>query len=183
LPRRSTIAAAAESAISPGHPSLPFEDASFDLVVSFDVVSHVREAGERRASLAEFRRVLRPGGGCLVRVAAFEWLRTSHDDQNLTHRRFGAAELREGLVAAGFQEVRLTFANALLFPAAVVWRLLKRAGIAPQGSDVRNTTRGPDWLNGSLSRLLLLEAAFLRRPRAVLPFGLSLIATARRPPS
>jgi SAM-dependent methyltransferase len=163
--------------------ALPFPDATFDMVVSFDVVSHVREAAARQASLAEFHRVLRPGGAALVRVAAFEWLRTSHDDHNLTYRRFGAGELRRGLAGAGFESVRLTFANTLLFPAAVVWRLLKRAGIGPPGSDVRDTTRGPDWLNGGLARLLRLEAAYLRRSSAALPFGLSLIGLGRKPPS
>jgi SAM-dependent methyltransferase len=38
---------------------LPFEDASFDLVVCFEVIEHVD--GQRRA-LAEFARVLAPGG-------------------------------------------------------------------------------------------------------------------------
>jgi SAM-dependent methyltransferase len=40
---------------------LPFGDASFDYVVSLDVLGHV-EAREKDAVLAEVRRVLRPGG-------------------------------------------------------------------------------------------------------------------------
>ena len=40
---------------------LPFADASFDYVVSLDVLGHV-EAEEKDAVLAEVRRVLRPGG-------------------------------------------------------------------------------------------------------------------------
>src|SRR5881275_2934801 len=40
---------------------LPFADASFDYVVSLDVLGHV-EAFEKDAALAEVRRVLRPGG-------------------------------------------------------------------------------------------------------------------------
>ena len=40
---------------------LPFADASFDYVVSLDVLGHV-EAFEKDAVLAEIRRVLRPGG-------------------------------------------------------------------------------------------------------------------------
>lgn len=39
--------------------ALPFEDASFDLVVLDNVLEHVRDRGQ---SLAEVRRVLRPGG-------------------------------------------------------------------------------------------------------------------------
>lgn len=40
---------------------LPFTDASFDYVVSLDVLGHV-EADEKDAVLAEIKRVLRPGG-------------------------------------------------------------------------------------------------------------------------
>jgi hypothetical protein len=40
---------------------LPFPDASFDYVVSLDVLGHV-EADEKDAVLAEVKRVLRPGG-------------------------------------------------------------------------------------------------------------------------
>jgi SAM-dependent methyltransferase len=40
---------------------LPFREASFDYVVSLDVLGHV-EAGEKDAVLSEVRRVLRPGG-------------------------------------------------------------------------------------------------------------------------
>ena len=71
---------------------LPFSSCVFDLVTSFDVVSHVREQADRNRSLAEFRRVLRPGGVVLVRVAAFEWLRSSHDNEALTYRRFALGE-------------------------------------------------------------------------------------------
>ena len=41
--------------------SLPFPDASFDYVVSLDVLGHI-EAEEKDAVLAEIKRVLRPGG-------------------------------------------------------------------------------------------------------------------------
>jgi SAM-dependent methyltransferase len=42
---------------------LPFEDASFDLVVSFETIEHVEDPG---TMLAEFRRVLEPAGLLVV---------------------------------------------------------------------------------------------------------------------
>ncbi len=44
---------------------LPFDDASFDLVFSHGVVHHIRDPGP---VIAEFERVLRPGGTALVMV-------------------------------------------------------------------------------------------------------------------
>jgi SAM-dependent methyltransferase len=48
-------------ACAAGLARLPFAGASFDYVVSLDVLGHV-EAREKDAALAEIRRVLRPGG-------------------------------------------------------------------------------------------------------------------------
>jgi SAM-dependent methyltransferase len=45
--------------------ALPFPDASFDVVTSFDVFEHIAESD---AHLAEVRRVLRPGGSYLVQT-------------------------------------------------------------------------------------------------------------------
>src|SRR5262245_2870942 len=50
---------------------LPLASGSFDLVISFEVVTQLREGTDRERSLGELRRVLRPGGILLVRVAAF----------------------------------------------------------------------------------------------------------------
>ena len=44
-------------------PPLPFRDASFDWVISFQVIEHIRDD---RAFVAEIHRVLRPGGRFLV---------------------------------------------------------------------------------------------------------------------
>ncbi len=43
--------------------ALPFPDASFDLVISFEVIEHLGEWG---ALLSELRRVLAPGGECII---------------------------------------------------------------------------------------------------------------------
>jgi SAM-dependent methyltransferase len=51
---------------------LPFVDHSFDLVVSFSVLSHVRDPG---ACLVEIRRVLRPGGSAFIAVPELEGYR------------------------------------------------------------------------------------------------------------
>src|SRR5437667_10249215 len=57
--------------------SLPFEDASFDLVTGLDVVEHL---DDDMAGLREMRRVLRPHGRALLFVPAFMFLWGVQDD-------------------------------------------------------------------------------------------------------
>jgi len=160
---------------------LPFAKDTFDMVTSFDVVSHLAPESSRALALGEFLRVLKPGGRLLMRVPAYEWLKSSHDDDVMTYRRYGGRELRAALIHAGFRPLRMTFANTVLFPAAMCWRLLKKAGLAPAGSDVRPGTRGASWMNSVLLAILKTEAALLRGDRFTFPFGLSLFALASKP--
>lgn len=161
--------------------SLPFSGEAFDLVVSFDVLTHLKDEHARAAALGEFLRVLRPGGYLLVRVAAYECLRSSHDTAIMTRHRYGKNELRDAVAAAGFQPERLTSANTILFPAAALWRILKKAGLAPAGSDVGPTTRGSDLINRTMTSILGLEAAMLRSGSFNLAFGLSIFLLACKP--
>jgi ubiquinone/menaquinone biosynthesis C-methylase UbiE len=45
---------------------LPFGDATFDVVVSLNVLHNIPRREEREQALAEIVRVLRPGGRCLI---------------------------------------------------------------------------------------------------------------------
>jgi SAM-dependent methyltransferase len=157
---------------------VPFADGIFDLVVSFDVLTQLKDDSARNAALREFQRVLKPGGRLLLRVAAYEFLRSSHDEVIMTYHRFGKRELREMAMKAGLRPIRLTGAFSLLFPAAALWRMLKKARLAPAGSDVRSNTRGSSGLNRAMANLLRLEAAMLRRSN--FPFGLSIFLLAEK---
>ncbi len=158
--------------------AIPFPDACFDLVTSFDVLDSFA-AQDAGAPCGELARVLKPGGALLVRVPAYQFLYGRHDRAVHTKHRYTAAEMKRRLEHEGLTVVRLTYANTLLFPVAVVWRMLTRAEHGEPQSDVRPLPGLIRWLNSVLVGLLTLEAASLRVLR--LPIGLSMMALARKP--
>ena len=154
--------------------AIPFADGAFDGLVSLDVLSHA--AAEPDRALAEFHRVLRPGGLLVVNLPAYQWLASAHDIRVHNARRFTAGGARALLAAAGFADILTRYWNALLFPLMVVQRKLLARGAGHQ-SDV---ALPPAWLNGGLHAVTALErkaaAAGLR-----FPGGGSVLATAISP--
>ena len=155
--------------------SLPFAAATFDGLLSFDVLYHAWVTDDRAAT-RELARVLRPRGLLLVRVPALEVLWGAHDEAVHSRHRYTAAELRALLEAAGLEVVRLTYCNTILFPLLLVRRTLDRLA-ARHGSDVEFL---PAPLERAFRHALLLEAALIRHGLR-LPVGASLLALARKP--
>jgi ubiquinone/menaquinone biosynthesis C-methylase UbiE len=161
--------------------SLPFSDSAFDLVTSFDVLVQLPGTGFDDLALCEIRRVLKPGGITIVRVAAYEWMKSSHDTALDTQHRYSLDELIDKVEQAGLVVLRATYANSLLLPVAMFQRLvLKRIGLA-SGSDVKPLPAFLHWLNPILTMLLRTEALWLTRPQARFGFGLSAICVAQNP--
>jgi SAM-dependent methyltransferase len=161
--------------------SLPFDDSIFDLVTSFDVLVQLPGEGSDLSALREMHRVLRPDGFVFVRVAAFEWMRSGHDAALNSQRRYTLGQLTEKMRSAGFDILRASYANSILFPVAVLRRLLlKRLGLAETGSDVKPLPPSFSWLNRALTWALLSEARLLKLTAVSLPTGLSIICVAKK---
>jgi SAM-dependent methyltransferase len=153
---------------------MPFEAGSFDLAASLDVIEHLEDD---LGALRELRRVVTPGGSLLITVPAYQWLWSGHDEVNHHFRRYTRRSLQRAAREAGWQQVRTTYFNSLLLPAAILLRVLDRFS--------RKTTESsldlwvpPQPLNWLLERPLLLEAATIARGGRI-PAGLSLLAVFR----
>jgi SAM-dependent methyltransferase len=153
---------------------MPFEADSFDLAASLDVIEHLEDD---LAALRELRRVVAPGGSLLITVPAYQWLWSGHDEVNHHFRRYTRRSLQRVAEQAGWQQVRTTYFNSLLLPAAILLRVLDRFN--------RKTTESsldlwvpPEPLNWLLERPLSLEAAMIGRGGRI-PAGLSLLAVFR----
>jgi SAM-dependent methyltransferase len=161
--------------------NLPFSNDIFDLVTSFDVL--VQIPGEQMDEIAidEMYRVLKPEGFAFVRVAAYNWMRSGHDEALGTQRRYTLKQLTEKMEKAGFQIIRTSYANSFLLPVAIARRLLlKRIGLADRGSDVKPLPDNFQFLNKAFTKILKKEAKILQKPDASLKVGLSIICLAKK---
>ena len=154
---------------------LPFADGRFDLVTSFDVIYHLDVADDGRA-LSEMARVVADRGIVVMRVPAFDFLRSQHDVAVHTRQRYGRRELASKLNAAGLNPIHLSFANTFLFPLALAKRLAER--ILPGSSEESEVQPMSPGLNRLLTSVLSAEAYLVAR--FGLPFGLSLYAVAKK---
>jgi len=153
--------------------ALPFPAACFDAVTSLDVICH---AGvEPPQALAEFHRVLRPGGLLVLNLPGHEWLKSAHDLRVHNARRFERAGTVAMLEAAGFAPRDPRHWNSLLLPLMV----LQRKVLAKHDEAASDVAPYPAWLDAGLFTICRLEAALLRAGLRF-PAGGSLIATATR---
>jgi SAM-dependent methyltransferase len=152
--------------------SLPWEDATFDLVTCLDVLEHTQDD---RLALRELRRVTKRGGWLVLTVPAYPRLWSTHDVVNHHYRRYTRRTLRRAVTDAAWRVDRLTSFNSLLLPAAAAVRVSQRYRPRNDNDHVSELRVGPHWLNGVLERPLRIEAAVLRRGYT-LQAGLSLLA-------
>jgi SAM-dependent methyltransferase len=154
---------------------LPFRD-EFDVVGAFDVIEHI---DEDRAVLAELRAAAAPGGGVLLTVPQHPALWSEFDARAGHVRRYRARELRQKVVEAGLEIVRMTSFVALLLPFMYLSRRAQRSPGADY--DPLAELRIAPWLNRLLEGVLGAERALISAGLSF-PAGGSLLVVARRAP-
>jgi SAM-dependent methyltransferase len=115
--------------------ALPVDDHSLDLLVAFDVLEHILD---HDASVAEVRRVLRPGGTFLIAVPADPRLWSEHDVAVDHVRRYTRVTLTDVLERGGFEIDSMTSWNVLLRPVVALRRKSSRGSDLDQVNPVVN---------------------------------------------
>lgn len=142
-------------------------------VTLLDVIEHIVEDVE---VLKAVHAILEPNGHVIITVPAHPWLWSSHDIANHHLRRYTKRSLRETLRLAGLEPVKLSYYNSILFPLGVIQKVLNRGASVEMVSE--KLSQPGRIVNGLLRRIFAFERHLLTRVN--LPWGISLIAVARR---
>jgi SAM-dependent methyltransferase len=156
---------------------LPWHEASFDGVVSLDVLEHIENDIRTAQNLF---RICREGAVVVITVPATPWLWTTRDDRLLHKRRYTRAQLMAVARGAGFEVVKCSYYCVFFFPVVAAVVLLHR--LLGRKPDVKDDVPSVNPVLNVLFRwLLLTEQWFLQWIN--FPFGVSLFCVLRKPSS
>ena len=163
-PRPPRRAAAGCGPAWPGPSTCRSRPACADLVTSMDVIEHLDDD----AALAEYRRVVRPGGRVLLTVPAYQWLWSDHDTWAAHRRRYSRRTLVAAVAPLGPRPRRVTYFNSFLVPpAAVLRRTPARRLVKGEQDEVGASSPAVDRVMTGLAGLERRWAAPARALRAV----------------
>lgn len=155
--------------------ALPFNNQSFDVVVSVDVLYHKRIDNDEQA-LDEFFRVLKPNGILLLRVPAHSYLYVKHDAYVHTSRRYSAGEIIHKTKKAGFTIEYSSYTQASLYPLRLMQKVMERLITFSPHSGIY---RIPHSINELIYHILRMEI-YLQNFFS-LPFGIGVCVVGRKP--
>jgi len=171
--RRRGIASLARADAS----GLPFKASSFDLVTLFDVLYH-KDIRSDVAVLEEVRRVLRPGGLCLITDSALPSLGGPHDAAFGARERYTRRVLKARVERAGLRVIWLTYYYLLTLPAVFLVRQSRKRRPTAMGAPRSDLGPVPAWANALLAGIMNGESVLASR--FGLPLGSSLVCLARK---
>ncbi len=155
--------------------SVPFNDNFFHIVTSLDVLYHLQVKSDTEA-LKELYRVLKKNGILILNLPSYDFLTSEHDKAIHTRHRYVKSELRQKVEQTGFDIIRITYRNTILFPLFFVTRLFRRLKKSTNArSDLKPLAVT---LNKFLTKILLFENQLLNR--IDFPYGLSIFCIARK---
>jgi SAM-dependent methyltransferase len=156
--------------------SLP--EGSVPAIGMFDVLEHIEKT---LPILSEAKRVLAPNGCLFITVPAHKFLFSRLDEEVGHFRRYSRQELKEELLNAEFEIVSIRYLFSFLVPMAWLLRVFpEKLGLPLRTKSILNDAKK----QFKLSLLLNPIFKFINRVERLIkmPFGLSLIAVARKAP-
>lgn len=144
------------------------ETKRYDLVSCFDVLEHIEDD---KAALTKIKSLLNEKGLLILTVPAYLFLWSKQDEIDHHYRRY----TRRGLVkmiSEGFTVKKATYFNTLLFPAAVIDKLLFAKKKRPYALEPNK------FINSILYAIFSLEKRII--PLINLPFGVSILVVAEK---
>lgn len=145
----------------------------FRLAALLDVIEHV---DDDVSFLKHASESLSKDGILLITVPAYPFLWSKHDESNHHKRRYTRKTLTKSIRDAGLAVQFMSYYNTLLFPAAVAQRFMEKLLRRDSDSEL-------DMPSGTVNSILrgIFSSEKKLLSAVSLPFGVSLIAAARRP--
>jgi SAM-dependent methyltransferase len=154
---------------------IPFElNERFDLVVAMDVIEHIEDD---QAAFDWIYEILNPGGVLFISVPAYQWMFSNHDVA-LSHMRRYSLKQIHSLNGAGMEPLMATYFNFLLFPLALLSRVI--GGIIHKKNKIeKQSSRLPGSIDRLFYKILQMEAR-LTTAGIPLPWGLSAVVAYKK---
>jgi hypothetical protein len=105
-----------------------------DFIYTSNVLEHIADDA---ATLVALRDKLVEGGKLAIFVPAFESIWTTLDDHVGHHRRYKIADLREKLVAAGFEVEAMKYCDSLGFLLAYLYKFIGDSSGEPSSTSLK----------------------------------------------
>ena len=156
---------------------IPYESDFFDVVYSMDVIGNLDEQNREKA-IKEFIRVIKKNGILIINTAAFEWLRSQHDDIINLKKRLTKSEIKLLFNHQNIKIIKLSYRVFLLFlPIALIKWFKRFIKIFTKESNT-DLKIPPGIINIFLMKIQLLENRIIRNIN--FPFGSSLFLVLRK---
>jgi SAM-dependent methyltransferase len=152
-----------------------FPDATFDLITSFDVIcnSNINDS----KVVKNLSLYLKTGGYLLLTVPAYQFLLSKHDAVVHQTKRYRRIQLKQLMESNGFGIVKLSYCVSLLFPPALIKRMI--GNLSPATDAEHNELKMPAPRINKLLLFVMRIENFLLRYMAM-PFGLSVMVLAKK---
>jgi hypothetical protein len=148
------------------------------MVISIDVLYH-RGVENDIESLKEIYKVINDSGVLLLHLPAYNFLRSRHDEAVHTKQRYTKKDLENKVREAGFEIKKITYRNSILFPLAVIKRIIEKLSSFKPENVESELKPFPPLINKFFTYLLFLENKLITSG-VNFPFGLSIYCIARK---